>query len=35
MLGRMAGYQKREVTWDDLLAHGENYQLGLSLDQFA
>jgi myo-inositol 2-dehydrogenase / D-chiro-inositol 1-dehydrogenase len=35
MLGRMAGYQKREVTWDDLLAHGENYQLGFSMDQFA
>ncbi len=28
MLGRMAGYQKREVTWDDLLAHGETYSLG-------
>jgi predicted dehydrogenase len=35
MLGRMAGYQKREVTWEDLLAHGETYQLGMSLDQFA
>jgi len=35
MLGRMAGYQKREVTWEDLLAHGENYQLGFSVDQFA
>ncbi len=35
MLGRMAGYQHREVTWEDLLAHGENYQLGFSLDQFA
>jgi predicted dehydrogenase len=35
MLGRMAGYQRREVTWDDLLAHGETYQLGFSLDQFA
>jgi predicted dehydrogenase len=34
MLGRMAGYQKREVTWEDLLAHGENYELGFSLDQF-
>ncbi len=28
MLGRMAGYQKREVTWEDLLAHGETYKLG-------
>jgi predicted dehydrogenase len=35
MLGRMAGYQRREVTWDDLLAHGETYKLGFSLDQFA
>ena len=35
MLGRMAGLQKREVTWEDLLAHGENYKLGFSLDQFA
>jgi len=35
MLGRMAGYQQREVTWEDLLAHGENYELGFSLDQFA
>jgi hypothetical protein len=35
MLGRMAGYQRREVTWDDLLARGETYQLGFSLDQFA
>jgi myo-inositol 2-dehydrogenase / D-chiro-inositol 1-dehydrogenase len=34
MLGRMAGYQKREVTWEDLLAHGETYQLGFSMDQF-
>ena len=35
MLGRMAGYQKHEVTWEDLLAHGETYELGFSLDQFA
>jgi hypothetical protein len=35
MLGRMAGYTGREVTWEDLLAHGETYQLGMSLDQFA
>lgn len=34
MLGRMAGYQNREVTWEDLLAHGETYQLGFSMDQF-
>jgi len=31
----MAGLQKREVTWDELLEHGENYELGFSLDQFA
>jgi myo-inositol 2-dehydrogenase/D-chiro-inositol 1-dehydrogenase len=35
MLGRMAGLQRREVAWDDLLAHGENYELGFSVDQFA
>lgn len=35
MLGRMAGLQGREVTWDKLLTHGETYELGFSLDQFA
>ncbi len=35
MLGRMAGYQKREVTWEDLLAHGETYDLGFSVEEFA
>ena len=35
MLGRMAGYQRREVTWEELLAHGETYQLGFNLKQFA
>ncbi len=35
MLGRMAGLQKREVTWDDLLAHGETYELGFNMEQFA
>jgi myo-inositol 2-dehydrogenase/D-chiro-inositol 1-dehydrogenase len=35
MLGRMAGYQKREVTWEDLLAHGETYQLGMNMAQFS
>lgn len=35
MLGRMAGYEDSEVSWEDLLAHGENYELGLNLDQFA
>jgi myo-inositol 2-dehydrogenase/D-chiro-inositol 1-dehydrogenase len=35
MLGRMAGYQKSEVAWDDLLAHGATYELGMDLNQFA
>jgi len=35
MLGRMAGYQHREVTWEDLLAQGETYELGIKMDQFA
>jgi myo-inositol 2-dehydrogenase / D-chiro-inositol 1-dehydrogenase len=33
MLGRMAGYQRREVTWEDLLAHGETYELGMNMAQ--
>jgi len=35
MLGRMAGLERREVTWDELLVHGETYQLGFSMNQFA
>ncbi|MGB8260264.1 MAG: Gfo/Idh/MocA family oxidoreductase, partial [Terracidiphilus sp.] len=35
MLGRMAGLRKREVTWDELLKHGENYELGMNMEQFA
>ncbi len=35
MLGRMAGLTGREVAWEDLLEHGETYELGFSLDQFA
>jgi hypothetical protein len=35
MLGRMAGYRRREVTWNDLLTHGETYKLGMNLAQFA
>jgi myo-inositol 2-dehydrogenase / D-chiro-inositol 1-dehydrogenase len=35
MLGRMAGYEKREVTWEELLANGESYKLGMDLEQFA
>ena len=35
ILGRMAGYQKRELTWDQVLAQEENWQLGFTLEQFA
>lgn len=35
ILGRMAGYHKREVTWDEMLAEKENWPLGFSLEQFA
>jgi myo-inositol 2-dehydrogenase / D-chiro-inositol 1-dehydrogenase len=35
MLGRMAGLTGREVTWDELLKHGESYELGMKLEQFA
>jgi hypothetical protein len=31
----MAGYQHREVTWEDLLSQGETYQLGMNISQFA
>jgi hypothetical protein len=31
----MAGYQGDEVTWENLLVHGETYQLGMDLNQFA
>jgi len=34
MLGRMAAYQRREVTWEELLQHGETYKLGMDLNQF-
>jgi len=35
MLGRMAAYTGHTVTWDELLAHGETYELGFDLRQFA
>ena len=35
MLGRMAGYERREVTWEELLVHGETYKLGMDLNRFA
>ena len=34
MLGRMAGYTGREVTWEELMAHGESYSLGMDMKQF-
>jgi myo-inositol 2-dehydrogenase / D-chiro-inositol 1-dehydrogenase len=34
MLGRMAGQLGREVTWDELLEHGENYSLNMDMSQF-
>jgi predicted dehydrogenase len=34
MLGRMAGYTGREVAWEDLLAHGETYELGMDISHF-
>ncbi|HEY4045540.1 MAG TPA: Gfo/Idh/MocA family oxidoreductase [Acidobacteriaceae bacterium] len=35
MLGRMAAYQGKQAIWEDLLAHGETYDLGMNLKQFA
>jgi myo-inositol 2-dehydrogenase/D-chiro-inositol 1-dehydrogenase len=35
ILGRMAGYQKREVTWDEMLKSNEDWKLGFSVEQFA
>ncbi len=35
MLGRMAGYQHREVKWEELLAHGETYKLGMDIAEFS
>ena len=34
ILGRMAGRLGREVTWDELLSHGEVYSLNLDIRQF-
>ena len=34
MLGRMAGYTGREVTWEEMLAKGESYRLGMDMGQF-
>lgn len=35
MLGRMAGRLGRDVTWEELMQHGENYQLGINMKQFS
>lgn len=35
MLGRMAGYTQKETTWEELLAKGETYSLGIDLAQFS
>ncbi|HWE84032.1 MAG TPA: Gfo/Idh/MocA family oxidoreductase [Terracidiphilus sp.] len=35
ILGRMAGYQKREITWGEMLAQKEDWPLGFNLEQFA
>jgi hypothetical protein len=34
MLGRMAARQGREVTWDELLSHGEEYTMDINMQQF-
>ena len=34
MLGRMAGEAKREVTWDEQLTHGEQYEMKIDMTQF-
>ena len=34
MLGRMAARQGREVAWEELLAHGETYEMNIDLKQF-
>jgi predicted dehydrogenase len=35
MLGRMAGRLGREVTWEELMLHGEDYELHINLSQFS
>lgn len=35
MLGRMAGRLGREVTWDEVLHHGEKFELGINMSQFS
>jgi predicted dehydrogenase len=35
MLGRMAGRLGREVTWEEMLLHGEEYELHIDMSQFS
>ena len=35
MLGRMAGYTRREVTWEELQTHGEKFTLGMDVSRFS
>ena len=35
MLGRMAGRLGRDVTWEELLLHGEKYELNINMSQFS
>jgi predicted dehydrogenase len=35
MLARMAGQTGREVTWEELLKHGETYHLDINMQQFS
>ena len=34
MLGRLAGRLGREVTWEEMLLHGEKYELNIEMSQF-
>ena len=34
MLGRMAGQRGHEVTWEEMLKHGEKYSLDINMSQF-
>jgi myo-inositol 2-dehydrogenase/D-chiro-inositol 1-dehydrogenase len=35
MLGRMAGRRGGEVTWEELMQHGEKFELGINMNQFS
>ena len=35
VLGRMAGRLGREVTWEEMLEHGEKYELNIDMSQFS